>query len=186
MLLAGTINFRLQAPPLPFTAPSTCDTCKQKIHQPISLSPKPPSSLYWNELDYLRRFEAPKSDHILKVFWSALLCSLFWNTFFFCPVITLPPPNEYKPSWNPLRSCISPGLLIGSLQYVDKAPNIINRAKSELLDAEQNSWNKWRHLPGVISLAKQKCRQCIYFENSEVLFWNSGKIQIAFIFHQSK
>ena len=97
-----------------------------------------------------------------------------------------PPPNEYKPSWNPLRSCISPGLLIGSLQYVDKAPNIINRAKSELLDAEQNSWNKWRHLPGVISLAKQKCRQCIYFENSEVLFWNSGKIQIAFIFHQSK
>ena len=37
--------------------------------QEITSGFKPPSSLYWNEFDFLRRFKGLKSEKIQKVFW---------------------------------------------------------------------------------------------------------------------
>ena len=84
-------------PPAPLIRPLS--TCKLKVHLVISPAEhKPPSSLYW--IDFLRRFEAWKPEWIQDVFWSALLCSLFWKVI--SPAGYSPPPFFLKHSHDPL------------------------------------------------------------------------------------
>lgn len=104
-------------PPAPFIGPSTC----KKNRSGYKPAPLPLPSIYKPVLKWITlftKFEASRSDQIQKVFWSPLLSSLFWNTFFSL-VVSSPAykPVVYKPPLNPLQSCTSPGLITRSLWY---------------------------------------------------------------------
>ena len=68
--------------------------------------------------DFLKR---KKADQIQKIFWSALLCSLFWNTFF-SPVISPPPPRIYVPPFlsPPSYGCHCPGDIAVRIDWILK------------------------------------------------------------------
>ena len=102
--------------PLTFIDP--CSS-KQKIHPAITSPPSPPTNIsspelvYWNDIDFLRRLKLKKAVKFKKYFDQYCYVLLFYSNY---------KSSEYKPApvYKPLRSCLSPGLIIGSLRYVGK------------------------------------------------------------------
>ena len=89
----------LPPPPLPPPRPLPLVIGQSTCRQENTSGYKPPGykpfyCLYWNEIYFTTFWSLQKraNSNSLGWFWSALLCSLFWNAFFILSIS----PSEYK------------------------------------------------------------------------------------------
>ena len=70
-------------------------------------------------VQYIMTFQRLIKPGKLKTYFDQHCCGSFWNVCFFISLISPPDiisPSVYKPTHNPLQSCLSPGLISSTLR----------------------------------------------------------------------